>query len=172
MKACLLATACLVGFSVPALAQSAQTANAIFIDLQAKTVGKAELSQTPNGVLIKVEVHGLPPGEHAFHIHEKGVCDPATKFASAGGHYAMGKKHGYKTEGGPHPGDMPNQFAAPDGTLRAEAIDPMVTLGSGDGTLFGPGGTALVIHAKADDYMSQPAGDAGDRIACAIIRRQ
>ena len=68
-------------------------------------------------------------------------CDPATKFSSAGGHYALGKKHGYKTEGGPHAGDMPNQFVGQDGVLRAEVFDPYVTLGSGAGTLFSP--TAL-----------------------------
>jgi Cu-Zn family superoxide dismutase len=168
MKAVLLASACVIGFATPALAQSA---SATFIDLQGKDVGKATLTQTPNGVLIALEVHGLSQGAHAFHIHEKGSCDPATKFASAGGHYALGKKHGYKIEGGPHPGDMPNQFVGADGTLRAEVVDPNVTLADGTGTLFPPDGTALVIHAKPDDYMSQPAGDAGDRVACAGIKK-
>jgi Cu-Zn family superoxide dismutase len=168
MKTLLLATVCVAGLAAPAVAQ---TATASFINAEGKEVGTAKLTQTPNGVLIAFEVRGLTPGEHAFHIHEKGSCDPATKFASAGGHYALGKKHGYKTEGGPHPGDMPNQFAGPDGVLRAEAIDPNVTLGGGTATLFGPDGTALVIHAKADDYQTQPAGDAGDRVACAVIKK-
>lgn len=167
MRTLLLATVSVVSLTFPA---AAQTATASFINAEGKDVGAATLTQTPNGVLIAFEVHGLAPGEHAFHIHEKGSCDPATKFASAGGHYALGKKHGYKTEGGPHPGDMPNQFAGPDGVLRAEVIDPSVTLGSGAGTLLGPDGTALVIHAKADDYQSQPAGNAGDRVACAVIK--
>jgi Cu-Zn family superoxide dismutase len=168
MKPYLLIAACLVGVAAPAAAQDVR---GTFVDLQGKEVGTATLTQTPNGVLISIEVRGLTPGAHAFHIHEKGSCDPATKFASAGGHYALGKKHGFNTEGGPHPGDMPNQFAEQDGVLHAEVIDPSVTLGSGNGTLLGPDGTALVIHAKADDYASQPAGNAGDRIACAPIKR-
>lgn len=168
MKTLLLAMVCVAGLAARAMAQ---TATASFINAEGKEVGTGKLTQTPNGVLIAFEVRGLTPGEHAFHIHEKGSCDPATKFASAGGHYALGKKHGYKTEGGPHPGDMPNQFAGPDGVLRAEAIDPSVTLGGGTATLFGPDGTALVIHAKADDYQTQPAGDAGDRVACAVIKK-
>jgi len=167
MKTMLFATACVLSLAAPAMAQ---TATASFLNVEGKEVGTAKLTQTPNGVLIAFEVRGLTPGEHAFHIHEKGNCDPATKFTSAGGHYALGKKHGYKTEGGPHPGDMPNQFAGPDGVLRAEVIDPSVTLGGGTATLLGPDGRALVIHAKADDYQSQPAGDAGDRVACAVIK--
>lgn len=169
MKSILLATAGVIALAAPA---AAQTATASFVDLQGKEIGTATLTQTPNGVLIAADVHGLAPGEHAFHIHEKGACDPATKFASAGGHYALGKKHGFKTAGGPHPGDMPNQFVAQDGNLRAEVVDTAVTLGAGAGTLFTPDGTALVIHAKADDYTSQPAGDAGDRVACAVIKRK
>jgi Cu-Zn family superoxide dismutase len=168
MKILLLAAACLVSLAAPA---TAQTATASFLNGEGKEAGTGKLTQTPSGVLIAVEVRGLPPGEHAIHIHEKGNCDPATKFASAGGHYALGKKHGYMSEGGPHPGDMPNQFVGADGVLRAELINPAVTLGDGAGTLFGPDGTALVIHAKADDYKSQPTGDAGDRIACAVIKK-
>ena len=167
MKSLLFATACVLSLAAPAMAQ---TATATFVNAEGKDVGTAKLTQTPNGVLIAFEVRGLTPGEHAFHIHEKGTCDPATKFASAGGHFALGKKHGFKTEGGPHPGDMPNQIAGPDGFLRAEVIDPSVTLGGGAATLFGPDGTALVVHAKADDYQSQPAGNAGDRVACAVIK--
>jgi len=146
---------------------------ATFINAQAQQIGTANLLQTSQGVLIEAEIQGLPPGEHAFHIHQKGACDPATKFESAGGHFALsGEKHGFLAEGGPHAGDMPNQFVGQDGMLRIHVLDPNVTLEIGEGSLFGADGTSIVIHAKADDYSSQPAGNAGDRIACAVIKHQ
>jgi Cu-Zn family superoxide dismutase len=173
MKSVLLGVSFGVLLGAQALAQGAQKATATFVDVNGKELGGANLTQAPNGVLIALNLHGLPPGEHAFHVHEKGVCDPATKFTSAGGHFNPGgKKHGYMTEGGPHGGDMPNQFVGSDGILNANVFDGTVTLGSGTGSLFGPDGTALVIHASPDDYASQPAGNAGDRIACAVIKRQ
>jgi Cu-Zn family superoxide dismutase len=173
MKALLLGTTFLASLAVPASAQqaSAQQASASFIDAQGNAVGTAKLTQTANGVLIELDVRGLPPGEHALHIHEKGSCDPATKFASAGGHYALGKQHGYMTAGGPHPGDLPNQYVGSDGSLRAQVFDANVTLASGAGSLLGPDGTALVFHAGKDDYASQPAGNSGDRIACAVVKK-
>ena len=169
MKKLLFASLCAASLSGPALAQNA---TASFIDATGKSIGSATLTHTPNGVLIALDVRDLPPGEHAFHVHQKGVCDPAAKFTSAGGHFEpAGKKHGYMTEGGPHSGDMPNQFVGKDGSLRANVLNVAVTLGGGANSLFGSDGTALVIHAKADDYKSQPAGDAGDRIACAVIKK-
>ena len=198
MKAPFLATAFLASLALPASAQqtsppqtsapqtsapqtstpqtstpqaSAQQASASFIDGQGKDIGSAKLTQTPNGVLVELDLRGLPPGEHAFHVHEKGSCDAGGKFASAGGHFALGHKHGFMTEGGPHPGDMPNQFVGSDGALRAQVFNAGVTLGSGPSSLFGPDGTALVFHAGKDDYSSQPAGNSGDRIACAVIKK-
>jgi superoxide dismutase, Cu-Zn family len=173
VRSFLVGTAFVAMLCVPALAQGPQGATATFIGVEGQQIGTANLLPTPHGVLIEVEVRELPPGEHGFHIHQKGVCDPATKFNSAEGHFAShGEKHGYMTEGGPHTGDMPNQFVGQDGVLRAHVLHQNVTLGSGEGTLFGPDGTSLVIHAKADDYSGQPAGNAGDRIACAVINRQ
>lgn len=172
MNAVLLGLACLA-IAAPALAQAPDKATAAFINAEGKEIGSANFTQTPNGVLIVLDVRGLPAGEHAFHVHQKGLCDAAGKFTSAGGHFEpKGHKHGYLVEGGPHAGDMPNQFVGADGVLKASVLNTSVTLGAGDGTLFGPDGTALVIHAKPDDYKSQPAGDAGDRIACAVIKKQ
>jgi Cu-Zn family superoxide dismutase len=151
---------------------AADSATATFKDTQGKEIGSATLIQTPNGVLIDVDVSNLPEGEHAFHIHQVGRCDPGDGFKSAGDHFAgRGLKHGFKTEGGPHAGDMMNQFVASDGKLRAHVVNTRVTLGPGDGALFDADGSALVVHAKGDDYSSQPAGNAGDRIACAEIMR-
>jgi superoxide dismutase, Cu-Zn family len=164
MKGLLFGTALAVIATLPVLAQSAQNATAIFINSQGQQIGTANLLQTSQGVLIEAEVQGLPPGEHAFHIHQKGACDPATKFESAGGHFALaGEKHGFLAEGGPHSGDMPNQFVRQDGVLRIHVLDPNVTLETGEGSLFGPDGTSIVIHAKADDFSGQPAGNAGSR---------
>jgi Cu-Zn family superoxide dismutase len=172
MKSVLLAAACVLAVASAAVGQD-QKVTATFVDQQGKEIGTATLSQTPAGVLISVNVKGLQPGgEHAFHVHGKASCDPKTKFTSAGGHFEGGKKtHGFLTAGGPHAGDMPNQFVGSDGTLRANVLNPYVTFGSGDNSLFGPDGTSIVIHAKVDDYRSQPAGDAGDRIACAVIKK-
>jgi len=140
------------------------------IDTQGKQIGTATFEQTPSGVLISVAIKGLPPGEHGFHIHEKGVCDPATGFKSAGGHFApRGHEHGLMVAAGPHAGDMPNQFAAADGTMRATVLNPNVTFETGIDSLADADGSALVIHDGADDYVTQPTGAAGSRLACAVI---
>lgn len=135
-----------------------------------EVVGNAMLSPLVKGVKIILDIHGLAPGEHAIHFHEKGVCT-APKFESAGGHFApLKNKHGFDMEGGPHPGDMANFFAAADGTAKVELVNSSVSLASGPDSLVKSGGTALVIHEKADDYKSQPAGDAGGRFACGEIK--
>jgi Cu-Zn family superoxide dismutase len=174
MKRILIGTSLAIALTSVALGQSelAATAKATFVDSKGKQIGHAELMQTPNGVLIEAEVHGLPPGAHAFHIHEKGQCKTDDQFKTAGDHFnPSGKKHGYETTGGPHAGDMPNQFVGQDGVLKLNVINPNVSLGTGKDSLFDQDGSALVIHAKADDYKSQPAGDAGDRIACAVVEK-
>jgi Cu-Zn family superoxide dismutase len=178
MNSILLYIAYVLVAAVPVFAQPAhsgsptQTARATFVNQQGQQVGTATVAQTPNGVLINAEIAGLPPGEHGFHIHETGRCDPTTGFESAGGHYAPGgHKHGYLVEGGPHAGDMPNQFVVQDGRLRAQVFNTNITLDSGPATLFDDDGSAIIVHANADDYRSQPSGDAGGRIACAVIQR-
>jgi Cu-Zn family superoxide dismutase len=160
------AVALLLGlpFATPALAES----EVPFIDRSGDEIGTATLTDTPNGVLINVLLRGLPPNQWvALHIHETGDCDPKSEFKSAGGHYnPTNAEHGYVNEKGPHAGDLPNQYANIDGSLHAEAIAPMVSL-EGKTPIKGK---ALVIHAGKDDYKSQPAGNAGGRIACAVIK--
>jgi Cu-Zn family superoxide dismutase len=141
-----------------------------FIDGAGRKVGTATLVQTRAGVLIELELAGLPAGWKAFHVHAVGRCEPGTGFKSAGDHFAPREEHhGLRAEKGPHPGDMPNQHVARDGTLRAHVLNVRVTLAPGEASLLDADGSALVLHAKPDDYRSQPAGDAGDRIACATI---
>ena len=141
------------------------------MDAQGKSVGMAMLSSSPKGVSIALDVKGLTPGEHAIHVHMTPKCEgPA--FTTAGGHFnPANKKHGLKNPDGPHAGDMPNFTVAADGTSKATVMAPGVTLGAGNTSVFANGGTALVIHAKADDMMTDPAGDAGDRIACGVISK-
>jgi Cu-Zn family superoxide dismutase len=150
--------------------RSGEMIHADMLDASGKSIGMAMLQETPNGVLITTDVKGLPAGEHGFHFHEKGLCDSAQKFTTAGSHFTAGKKqHGLLMAGGHHGGDMPNAIVGADGTLKAALINTGVTLASGPKSLFDADGSALVIHAKPDDYKTQPTGDAGDRIACAVV---
>jgi Cu-Zn family superoxide dismutase len=170
-SASLIAAGLLAGAGALAQAQPAPV-TAEFIDAQGKPVGSATLSPAANGVLIALDLRGLPPGEHGFHVHTTGQCDAASGFKSAGDHYAPQKHaHGLRQPRTWHAGDMPNQFVAADGTLRAHVLNTQITLGNGRGTLFDKDGSAIVLHAKPDDYKSQPSGDSGDRIACAVIKR-
>jgi superoxide dismutase, Cu-Zn family len=150
----------------------APTAKATIVNAQGQQVGEARLTETSGGVKIDLTVEKLPPGVHAFHIHAKGVCT-GPDFASAGGHFnPLGKHHGLKNPQGPHAGDLPNLTVGPDGRGQATAVNPLVTLKEGKNSLFQPGGTSLVLHEKADDDLTDPAGNAGARIACGVITKQ
>ncbi|PWS37073.1 CRISPR-associated protein Csn1 [Falsiroseomonas bella] len=157
----------------PQLPEGTPQAQGSFIDPKGERIGSAHLADTPNGVLITVELRNLPPGVHAFHVHETGRCEADGGFRSAGGHYApRGHQHGYLVQGGAHAGDMPNQQVGEDGMLRAQVMNDKVTLRPGEASLLDRDGSAIVLHAQADDHRSQPAGDAGGRIACAVIERR
>ncbi len=155
-------------------AQAPLTARAEIIDAEGRSIGQARLVETPNeGVWIELDVSGLPPGVHAFHIHETGRCEPPS-FESAGGHYAPeGRAHGILIPEGPHAGDLLNLHVPQSGAVHVEQLARHITLRPNrTGTVFDDDGSALVIHAGADDYRSQPTGDAGGRLACGVIARQ
>ena len=138
---------------------------------EATKVGEAKLLQTPQGVLIRLDLSKLTPGTHAFHIHEIGKCDPPT-FTSAGGHFSpSGEKHGILNQKGKHAGDLPNIHVPESGTLTIEALATQVSVKEGDNRLFDENGSALVIHTGPDDYHTDPAGAAGARIACGVIAK-
>lgn len=164
----LLAGLLLGAASLPAAAQDAPPLGAGLIGLNGEEIGTVSFRDTTNGVLIALEATGLPASQTlAFHIHEGDSCDTADAFDSAGGHFAPGSNaHGYLAEGGPHAGDMPNQFTDAEGNLKAEVFNPAVTVAEGEASIAG---RTVMIHAGADDYMSQPSGDAGDRLACGVI---
>jgi Cu-Zn family superoxide dismutase len=142
------------------------TAGATVIDAEGRPIGEARLRQTPHGVLLKLDLRNATPGVHAVHIHEVGRCD-APSFETAGGHFsAPDRKHGFLNPGGPHAGDLPS-IDVPQAS-RQLSIEYLMA----DATLEGPrsmldaNGAALVIHAGQDDYLTDPAGNSGDRIAC------
>jgi Cu-Zn family superoxide dismutase len=138
---------------------------------QGKSVGTASFRETKDGLLIIVNAKGLPEGLHAVHIHSTGQCEGPV-FTSAGGHFnPMNKKHGLKNPDGPHAGDLPDMYVNKDGAGRYEALMESLTLGTGETSVFDSDGSAIVIHATADDNMSDPTGNSGDRIACGVITR-
>jgi Cu-Zn family superoxide dismutase len=140
-------------------------------DREGQTIGQAKLTETPHGVLISLNLDRAPAGERAFHIHQVGRCDPPT-FESAGGHLnPTGAQHGFLQAKGPHAGDMPNVHVPKDGRLTVETLARGVTLQGGKNSLLDADGSALVMHAKPDDYRTDPAGAAGDRIACGLIQK-
>jgi Cu-Zn family superoxide dismutase len=149
------------------------TAQARLIGLDGKPTGTAKFTQAGHGVLIELEAHGLKPGAHAVHIHATRQCDAKSRFETAGGHFSpIPKDHGFMAKHGAHAGDMTNQFADAKGNLHASIFNPNVTLRRGERSLFDKDGSSIVIHAAADDYKSQPAGNAGLRVACGSIERR
>ena len=166
IRAC-LATAAIVALSAGAAA--AQSAKATVKNADGAAIGSVDLTQVSDGVLIKLTAKGLPPGEHAFHVHAVGKCEPP--FTSAGGHFNPdNKKHGMMAADGHHAGDMPNLIVPASGEIAVEVVNTAVTLDKGKpNSLYKPEGTALVVHAAADDYKTDPTGNAGGRIACAVV---
>jgi len=149
---------------LPALPLAAQdVATADVTDRDGTSLGTVTLTPQPSGtMLVELELDSVPSGTHAVHLHETGDCS-ADDFTSAGGHIAGDMQHGISVNGGPHPGDLPNVTIGDDGSLTADFFNPHLSL---DEMIFDEDGAAFIMHAGADDYTSQPAGDAGDRIAC------
>jgi Cu-Zn family superoxide dismutase len=155
-----------IGFISPGLA--ADKANAVLKDAKGNEVGQVTLITAPSGVLLSADLTTVPAGDHGFHIHAVGKCEPPD-FKSAGDHFNPDKtEHGLLNPKGPHAGDMPNIHVPDSGKFKVEILNPMVTLDK-ESALLDEDGSAIVIHAMPDDYKSDPTGHAGDRIACGVI---
>ena len=168
---CLLSLVSCFLFSpaIPYAHAKTESVAADLINTQGEKIGNVSFAEEAGGVRIKLEVEKLSPGPHAFHIHGVGQCEPPD-FKSAGSHFnPYGKKHGIKNPAGPHAGDLPNLMVGADGTGKLETFAAGVTIKEGPYSLFNPKGTALVIHEAPDDEVTDPAGNAGARVACGVI---
>ncbi len=142
------------------------------LNANGQTIGHVRAWQTAGGVTFRIDATGLPHGVHGIHVHSVGRCDPPD-FASAGEHWNPAtKKHGFNNPAGPHVGDLRNVEVAANGTLGATVTLPNASLTgpAAAGTLLDEDGAALVLHSRADDYVTDPSGNSGDRIACAVLR--
>lgn len=152
----------------------AEQAAVDFIDRDGNAVGTGLITEGPNGILINLDLHGLPPGARAIHIHGIGTCDdPDEGFVASGGHLNPdGMQHGLMNPEGPDAGDLPNIIVREDGTVEVELFSHLASLHGANGraAIFDEDGAAFVIHQNRDDHFTQPIGGAGPRIACGVIQ--
>ena len=152
----------------PSATQSGGTATAAMKDASGKDLGTVTLSDSSGRIIAGGQLSGLPRGEHAIHLHTVGKCAPP-KFETAGDHWnPTGREHGTLNPNGPHLGDLPNFSVAQSGRGRVAVTAPGGTL-RGANPLLDSDGATVVVHAKRDDYKTQPSGSSGDRIACGVV---
>ncbi len=176
MKKLLLAASMMLAVpaALPSLVHANNQAPGVTVSIvngQGEAIGQAELSQKDGKLFMHLEAKKLPPGKHAIHFHAEGKCDPPD-FSSAGGHFnPFDKQHGFNNPKGYHSGDLPNIEVGADGSVSVDLFTADASLLQGKpNSLLKPGGTAIVIHEKEDDYVTDPAGNSGSRIACGVIK--
>ncbi len=148
----------------------AAKATAEIMNTEGKVIGNATLEDGKGGVRLTISAEGIEPGVHGFHVHEKGECK-TPDFKSAGGHFnPTGTEHGLWNPKGAHKGDMPNLVVKDDGKAEAVGVLRGLSVKKGKNSVLDKDGSALVIHAGPDDHRSDPAGDAGGRVACGVIK--
>ncbi len=164
-----------LGYLYQSVPERSEIRTVVMTGQSGEAMGEIKLSETKAGVLLSLDLKGLTPnGEHAIHVHETGKCE--APFKSAGGHYnPTDHAHGMKHPKGHHAGDMPNLKPENDGTIETQILNRKITLGGNmvgeRASVFDGDGSAIIIHAGADDHMSQPSGAAGDRIACGVVEQ-
>jgi len=154
------------------MAASGMTIDVPLLDAEETVVGLATFSEGEDGVSVTVLIEGLTPGEHGWHLHEMGLCDPQSDepFSSAGAHWnPTDEEHGAPDAPSHHAGDFGNFTASADGLGEATMTTTAFTLGDGPDSVFDDDGTAIIIHAGEDDLVTQPSGDSGARFACGVV---
>jgi superoxide dismutase, Cu-Zn family len=175
MRPALIAAAFLIaGLAAPALAQqpAVQTFDGAIMGAKGDNIGKITIRSGENATIVRIAINagGLTPGWHGIHFHQVGDCSDTGKYEASKGHVNHDEaKHGLLNAEGPDQGDLPNIYANADGSVNAEVSSESVLL-TGDEGLRDKDGSALVIHANEDDHTSQPIGNAGARVACAVIK--
>lgn len=152
----------------PADGTPRETVTVAMKGLQGQDLGTVTLTQVGGNLQVKGDLRGLPPGARAIHFHEVGRCEPP--FESAGEHFnPAGTEHGFLDPKGPHAGDLPNIKVRQDGRVLFQVSTSALSLGEGAGSVRDGDGSAIVIHARPDDYKTDPSGGSGDRIACGVV---
>ena len=165
LRPSVLALGLVLAGCVPMAAPDVPVSTADLVSSSGAVLGTVRVFSEPTGVTLRIDAAGVPAGQHGVHVHSTGRCDPPG-FTSAGPHWNPGeRKHGHRNPAGFHMGDLGNLGVGADGKLVAGLLVPQATVDA----LRDADGAALVLHAKADDEVTDPSGNSGDRIACAIL---
>lgn len=174
LSALLIAGGCASkGKALPVSGEKVNSVAGALLNTEGNQIGEVSFVEAKDGVTINIQAEEIPAGVHGVHIHETGVCTPPD-FKSAGAHFnPTNKEHGFENPKGFHLGDLPNIEVGEDGKISVKVTTAEITLKENvENSILDQDGSALVIHEKEDDYKTDPAGNSGDRIACAAITRK